>query len=327
LRLVALASIVVAGIASGQPQSVDAESWQRAGLTLHLQNKYAEAIPAFREAIRLNPSLWTSHLFLGICLYRTNQFGEALTSIERADRLAPEKHAGRDEIDFWLGATRIALKKPLPGLQRLERLLARNPKHTDALELATRTYADLSSSLWNDVADKHFDTAPGYEVHGYALQSEGNRKDALEAFRTSKELDPRRAGPGLEISRLLLHDGKAEEALAVLKRELALPDAGAETPYYAGLAAVQLGRYAEAAPLLESAARWLPQNLDAPLALAQVYLALKEPGKAVTAARQAVAVAPASSAAHELLLAALTQTGQTQELEKEQQRWQKLPAK
>jgi tetratricopeptide (TPR) repeat protein len=126
---------------------------------------------------------------------------------------------------------------------------------------------------------------------------------------------------------LLLHDGKAEEALAVLKRELALPDAGAETPYYAGLAAVQLGRYAEAAPLLESAARWLPQNLDAPLALAQVYLALKEPGKAVTAARQAVAVAPASSAAHELLLAALTQTGQTQELEKEQQRWQKLPAK
>src|SRR5262249_57245283 len=54
-----------------------AGTWQRLGLVRHLQNNFEAAIPALREATRLDPSLWTSHLFLGICLYRTNQFAQA----------------------------------------------------------------------------------------------------------------------------------------------------------------------------------------------------------------------------------------------------------
>ena len=56
-----------------------ADTWQRLGLTRHLQSKFGAAIPAFREALRLNPSLWTSRLFLGMCLYRVNNFQEAQT--------------------------------------------------------------------------------------------------------------------------------------------------------------------------------------------------------------------------------------------------------
>ena len=185
-----------------------AGTWQRLGLVRHLQNKFEPAIEAFREATRLDPALWTSHLFLGICLYRTNQFATALSALEQAQRVAdghaPPGAAGRDELDYWLGATRIALKQPLAGLQSLERLLARNPKHVEALELAVRTYADLGSALWNEVAERNFETALGYEVHGHALESEGNLEGALEAYRQSKALSPQRVGPGLAIGRVLL---------------------------------------------------------------------------------------------------------------------------
>lgn len=300
-----------------------AETWQRLGLVRHLQNKFDSAIPAFREAAQLDPSLWTAHLFLGICLYRTNQFAGALAALEKADRLAPKQNAGRDELDYWLGATRIAAKRPLKGLQGLERLLARNPRHAEALELAVRTYADLSSGAWNGVAEAHFETAPGYEVHGHALESEGNREGALEAFRKSKALNANRAGPGLAIGRLLLRQEKAEEAFTAFQQELKLVDADPATYYYAGLAAIQLSRYAAAAPMLEAAARWPYRNPEAALALAQVYLALKEPALAVAAARQATLIAPSSDAAHELLAAALSQTGQNGELQAEQRRWQK----
>ena len=136
--------------------------------------------------------------------------------------MAPKNHQGRDDVDFWLGATRIALKQPLGGLQSLERLLARNPKHVDALELAVRTYADHSSVLWNDVAEHHFETAAGYEVHGHALEAEGNVEGALEAYRRSKALNPQRFGPALALGRLLLRQGKANEALSILKQELTL---------------------------------------------------------------------------------------------------------
>jgi tetratricopeptide (TPR) repeat protein len=304
-----------------------AGTWQRLGLVRHLQNKFEAAILAFREATRLDPSLWTSHLFLGICLYRTNQFAPALAALEQAHRVAARNQPGQDELDYWLGATRIALKQPLAGLQSLERLLARNPKHVEALELVVRTYADLGSALWNDVAERNFETAPGYEVHGHALESEGNLEGALEAYRQSKALIPGRAGAGLAIGRLLLRKGKAQEALAALKEELTLAPGDLETSYVAGLAAIQLGLYAQATPLLETAARGARQNPEAPMALAQVYLALREPRQAMEAARQAVAIDPASPAAHELLVAALAQAGQTEGLEQEQRRWQERPNK
>src|SRR5258708_20752865 len=193
-----------------------AGTWQRLGLVRHLQNNFDGGIAAVREATGLDPSLWTSNLFLGICLYRTNQFGQALSALEQAQRVAPRFQPGRDELDYWLGATRIALKQPLAGLQSLERLLARNPKHVEALELTVRTYADLGSALCNDVAERSFETAPGYEVHGHALESEGNLDGALEAYRRSKAISPRRDGPGLAVRRAPLREGRGGEALAAL---------------------------------------------------------------------------------------------------------------
>jgi tetratricopeptide (TPR) repeat protein len=304
-----------------------AAAWERLGLVRHLQNKYEQAIPAFRESLRLNPSLWTSHLFLGICLYRTNQFPSALSSLETADRLAPNEHAGRDELDFWLAATRIAMNKTMPGLQVLEKLLQRNPAHVAALELAVRTYADASSGAWNEVAERHFESAPGYEVHGHALESEGNREAALRSFQRSKSLNPKRAGPGLAIGRLLLTSGKAQDALDVLEPELQLAGAAHEAYYYAGLAATQLGRYNDAARWLESAAEWADRNREAPLALAQVYLSLQQLPKAIEAARKAVAAAPASPAAHDILVAALAQAGRDEDLRAEHQRWREQQKK
>lgn len=302
-----------------------AEKWQRLGLVRHLQNKFASAILAFREATRLNASLWTSHLFLGIGLYRTNQFQAALDSLSRADRLAPKDDPGRDELDYWLGAARIALKQPLAGLTSLERLLMRNPKHREALELASRTYASAASGLWNDVAERNFETAAGWEVHGHALESENTVGGAMEAYQRSRTLNPKRPGPRLAISRLLLRIGKAEEALAVLKEELTLARGDPETAYYAGLAAVQLGRHSEAAPLLDAAARWGRKVPEAALALTQVYLALRDPAKAVQAGLQAVSIDPSSAAAHEVLEAALEQAGLTEELRKEKTRWADMP--
>jgi tetratricopeptide (TPR) repeat protein len=278
-----------------------AETWQRLGLTRHLQSKFSTAIPAFREALRLNPSLWTSRLFLGMCLYRVNNFPEAQLELERAQREVPPNDPGRDEIDYWVGATLIARKQPLEGLAAIERLLVRRPSRTDALELAVQTYADLGSNLWNQVAERSFDSAAGYEVHGHALEAEGRVEGALEAYRHSKALGPRRIGPGIAIGRLLLSQGKPAEAKAMVDGELKLDPSDPRACFYAGLAAVQLGRMEEAAPLLECADRWMTYDPEPSIALAQVYLALGKRDGAEAAARRAQTLAPASTAARELL--------------------------
>ncbi len=236
-----------------------------------------------------------------MCLYRVNSFQEAQVELERAEREVPPDDPGRDEIDYWLGATLIALKQPLAGLVVIERLLVRRGSRLDALELAVQTYADLGSSLWNRVAERSFESAAGYEVHGHALEADGNVERALEAYRNSKALDPRRIGPGVAIGRLLLGQGKPAEARAVLDGELKLAPSDPKACYYAGLAAVQLGEMSKAAPLLEIADRWTVYDPEPAMALAQVYLALDKRDEAAAAARRAQTLSPASSAARELL--------------------------
>lgn len=222
-----LRTLLLAALLQAPPATAD--GWLKLGLTHHLRNDYATAMKAFQQALRLSPSLWTAHLFLGIGRYKTNQFQPALDSLAAADRLAPKFGPGRDEIDFWLGATRIALKQPLAGLKDLERLLARQPNHGDALPLAARTYAELASAVWNDVAERYPDSAPGWDVHGHALESEGNFPAALEAYRQARAINPKRPGPGVSMARLLLREGKKEEAAAALREELNLAPGDAET--------------------------------------------------------------------------------------------------
>ena len=307
-----------AQLVQAQPSAIN---WQKLGLSRYLQNKYQPAIDALKEAVRRDSALWASHLFLGISLYRTNQFPMALESLERADRLAPDAADGRDDVDYWLGATQIALRRPLRGLQSLERLLARSPRHREGLQLSTETYAATASELWNRVAERAFHSAAGQEVHGYALENEGNRPGALAAFRRSQELSPKRPGPGVALGRLLLSDGDTASARQVLAHEMRIDPVSPEAHLYWGLLALRDNRPDQAVAPLEWATTWLAQSEEPPLALCQAYLALGDAPKAVRAAQRAVAANNVSLPAHELLLAALATAGDGAALEIEKQRW------
>lgn len=303
-----------------QPSAIN---WQKLALSLYLQNRHAAAIEGFEQAVRRDPSLWTSQLFLGISNYRTNRFPAALAALERADRQAPKAGQGRDDIEYWLGATHIALMKPLLGLQALERLLARNPKHSNALQLATETYAETASGLWNRVAERAFETAAGQEVHGSALESEGNRQGAIEAFARSLALSPKRVGPGAAMGRLLLSAGDLAAAKVAIEKELQNDPSSPEGNFYAGLLALRENRPAEAVKPLRAAANWMPENEEPALALCQAFLALGKGREAVAAARMAVTAAEGSAAAHELLVASLAAVGNREGMEQENGRWER----
>lgn len=313
-----------AQLVSTQPT---AENWQKLGLARYLQGRFEPAITALSEAVGRDSKLWTSHLFLGISQYRTNQFAHALAALERASRLAPTVAPGRDDVDYWLGATRIALRQPLGGLEALERLLARNPRHLQALQLSAETYAETASTLWNRVADRAFDTPAGQEVHGYALESEGNRAGAIEAFRSSLSLAPQRPGSGAALGRLLLSSGDAAAAADALRRELQNDPASPEANLYLGLWALRENQVEQARRSLEIASAWLPGDEEPLLALCQAHLALGAAGPAVAAARSAVEADGHSLAGHELLLAALAAANDRAGWEGEMQRWSSRHAK
>ena len=177
---------------------LDPVVYQRLGLVRHMQNKYDTAADAFTRAIKLDSSLWTAQLFLGIDLYRMNRFEEAQSHLAVSDRL----HPGEQETGFWLGATALARHDFLNGFIRLETFLAHDPKNAEVLRMLAEGYAEHGTALLNEVGNRYPNSPAGLVVQAKALEFEGAYRAALDAYRSALSLDPGRPGLKESISRV-----------------------------------------------------------------------------------------------------------------------------
>jgi len=168
----------------------DAVLYQRLGLVRHLQNKFTTAAEAFQKAVKLDPSLWVSQLFLGIDLYRMNQFAIAEAHLARANLLHPEE----PEVVFWLGATKLARHDFIRGFEILEQILKRDPSNAETLRILAETYATYGTSLLNEVGEKYPDSPAGLIVQAKAYEFEGDYGPALACYRAAFALTPERPG-------------------------------------------------------------------------------------------------------------------------------------
>jgi tetratricopeptide (TPR) repeat protein len=182
----------------------EAELYQRLGLVRHMQNKFSSAVEAFEQAVKLDTSLWSSHLFLGIDLYRMNQFDAADGHLTIANRL----HPGEPEIMFWFGATKLARHDFMAGFEALESLLERDPSNSEVLRMLAESYASYGTSLLNEVGEKYPNSAAGLIVQGKAFEFEGAYGPALDSYRAALSLASRRPGLRESINRVeaLLRD-------------------------------------------------------------------------------------------------------------------------
>jgi tetratricopeptide (TPR) repeat protein len=185
-------------------QRPDAALYQRLGLVRHMQNKFGPAVDAFEQAVKLDASLWSSHLFLGIDLYRMNRFDEADAHLAIANRL----HPGEPEIMFWSGATKLARHDFMAGFETLESLLQQNPSNPEVLRMLAESYATYGTSLLNEVGEKYPNSPAGLIVQGKAFEFEGAYGPALDSYRAALSLAPDRPGLRESIKRLetLLHN-------------------------------------------------------------------------------------------------------------------------
>jgi tetratricopeptide (TPR) repeat protein len=187
----AVAETIYVQLVSHRP---DAELYQRLGLVRHMQNKFSSAVEAFEQAVKLDASLWSSHLFLGIDLYRINQFDAADGHLAIANRL----HPGEPEIMFWSGATKLARRDFMAGFKTLEAVLERDPSNSEVLRLLAESYASFGTSLLNEVGEKYPNSPAGLIVQGKAFEFEGAYSQALDSYRAALTLAP--GCPGLRES-------------------------------------------------------------------------------------------------------------------------------
>ena len=245
-----------------------AELYEKLGLACFLGNSYPEAIEALAQSVRLDPGRWSSQLYLGISLYKTNRFQQALPHIERALDLNP-----RDETRYWLGCTHHALGNYDQAIRYLRTASNTDPKNVDIQYALTETYLDFSTVL-----AKRLDPHAPDEAHRRAL----DRQLAIEA-----------SAPSQDFGSLDQELRRWEQAEERHKRILKSPEPESESLYLLSRIYVQLAQ-------LTAQRMWIldPNSYRSHQLLGEAYEAKENYERALVEYREALRLSPQAPGLH-----------------------------
>jgi len=154
-------------------------------LVLEKEERWEEAIAAYREAITINPQYVEALANLGNAYRRQRQWADAITTLQQALQLKPQSA----NIHNTLGVTYKEHGELKTALKHYQQALKLSPQHAEAL---------------NNM--------------GVVLQDQGNLTDAAEAFQHALTLKPNYANAHYHLGLVRLWQGKEEEALGCFQR-------------------------------------------------------------------------------------------------------------
>src|SRR5207244_3501012 len=262
-----------------------AEVHANLGAIYFQEKKFDKAVPALRQAIKLNPRLVKSVTLVASSRSELRRYGEALPGLEKGF------HASSDS----------AVKR-MCGLQ-LERTYTGMQRHDKAMEVAielNRLYPEDPEVLYHTgrlfgnfaflTMQALAQVAPGsvwrHQAAAEAFESQGSYDLAVREYRTVLELGPGRPGIHFRLGRTLLKrsqqapsTGDANEAAKEFERELELANMHRDA-----------GEFEEARQLFEQALKYYPDFEDAHLGLAAALIAQQKMQDALPHLKKAIAL-------------------------------------
>ena len=191
---------------------------QSLGVVNHLQNRYPEAISSFETALKLDPTLWGSYLFLGMDYYRINQFSRAIPALQKALQLNAEM--AEMEAHFWLGSCFLALEQFDKAIEQFRRLVELKPRDLEALYYLAQTYSRYSSALFKKIGDINKESAEAHRLQAEWYVSQGKLDQAIDQYQQVAGLRPQWEGIHLELGNLFLKQENLTKASQELEKEL-----------------------------------------------------------------------------------------------------------
>ncbi len=155
------------------------------GIALGNLNKFDEAEAAYRQAIQLNPNFFEAYGNLGTVLQRQGKLSEAISSYQKGLKINPQDARGY----FNLGTA-----------LRDEGLL------TDAVESYKKAI-----SLFPNYTD-------AYNNLGETLRDRGDMDDAVKSYQAALKLNPNHPGANYNMGEFLYLAQKHEDAVAYFER-------------------------------------------------------------------------------------------------------------
>lgn len=164
----------------------DAQLLQQLGLVYYLSSHFDQAIPPLQRAVKINPALWGSHLFLGISYYRTGRFNMAGASLRLALALNPKL----SEANFWYGATLLAKGEPEAAIPYLLRASQSPGTGLESQSTLTQAYQKAAEDYEQRIIKLYPDSYRAHELMAESLQEQGHNNAALLEYQRAIRIKP-----------------------------------------------------------------------------------------------------------------------------------------
>ena len=278
------------------------------GFIYYQQRKFTAAVPALRQAIKLNPNLPKTDILLALCLSELGQYKEALPGLRKAFKQTADDPLRR-LAGLQLTRAFTALEQDDKAAEVALELTRVYPKDPEILYHAGRLLSNYAYLMTIKLAREAPTSVWTHQAAGEANESQGLYEAAVREYRDVLTMDANRPGIHLRIGRTLLaratataDEGQAEgfrtEAAQEFQKELALDSTNATAAYELGELHRRAGRLDEAQRLFESAVAHYPDFAQAQLGLGRVLLATGKAEPAVPHLKKAVGLDPQSDVAY-----------------------------
>jgi tetratricopeptide (TPR) repeat protein len=209
--------LAVAG-ASGQPARENAYRANNLGVALLEQFSYKAAADAFREALRIDPTLALAHINLSIALLYIPDLDGAARAAADAARLLP----GAPQPSYLHGLIARAQNRTDDAIAAFLRVRQSDPRDvgTDVnlgqIYLQQRRYADAIALFRSALAEEPYNVTATYNL-ALALTRAGQTDEGQQAMTRFQTL--RASGYGTTYSNTYLEQGQYAEAVASTRAE------------------------------------------------------------------------------------------------------------
>ncbi len=281
----------------------DAEAYAHLGFLEARQEHYKEALVFYRKAVALNPSMPGLQLNLGLSLFKSGALREAIQTFSLLLKGQPPSSPEAFRLTTLIGMAHYGLGEYAAAVPYLRATTERDPQNLPyRLLLAqsclgSRQYQCVLD-VYHQVLELNAESAEADMLAGEAMDGLKNKDGAIQAFREAVRADPREPYAHFGLGYLLWTQHQLPEAALEFKAELANVS---EQPYAMTFLAdcyLQMGSPEKALPLLEKALSIDPKITRAHLDLSILYADAGSQEEALRELKVANRLAPDDAGVH-----------------------------
>jgi tetratricopeptide (TPR) repeat protein len=281
----------------------NAEAYANLALLEARQEHYKEAVPLYRKAMALNPRMPGLRLNLGLSLFKSGAMKEAIQTFSPLLKTLPVNSPDNLRVSTLIGLAHYSLGEYAAAIPFLKKATAQDPQNlpfrfTLAQSCLQAKQYQCVLDVYQEILNLNAESAEADMLAGVALDEMKNSGGAIEQFRAAVKADPRLPNAHFGLGYLLWTQNKFEEAAQEFQAELVnVPDSPQALTFLADCD-IQLGKSADALPLVEKAIQLDSNNGRAHMNLGIIYAGSGRQEDALREFKTAVKLTPADANAH-----------------------------